>query len=467
MNSREGINPQYTPVFFVILSVILFVTGLVALNAQEPGKRNRILFILDCSQSMSGHMGKERKTDLARKFIIHAVDSLSTVPNVEIALRAFGHQSVVPPQDCNDTRLEVPFSSNSVQEIKRKIRYLEPKGTTPIANSLAHAVIDFPPADDVRNIVILITDGIEACDGDPCEVAKELQRNGIMLKPFIIGIGLDPGFQKTFECMGNVYNASEPESFGYLFNVVITHALAETTMQINLLDSYGYPSETNVPMTFYDVNTGKMRYTFIHTINNRGNPDTLRIDPLTDYVVKIHTIPPVLSDTIRMAPGKHTTAAVDAPQGTLILNQVAGYQYRGLEFIVRKSGEHQSVSRQKIFTKAKYITGLYDLEIPTIPVTILNNVEIKQSQTTTVTLPQPGIVTLQVSTPGICELFVMEGNDMRWIYSVDTNEKSIPLTLLPGNYRLYYRAAYATESVFTIAKSFAVESGRSAAVKVF
>ncbi|MBM3421599.1 MAG: hypothetical protein FJY11_10760 [Bacteroidetes bacterium] len=267
--------------------------------------------------------------------------------------------------------------------------------------------------------------------------------------------------------MGNVYNANEPESFGKMFNIVITHALTETTMQVNLLDQYGNPSETDAPMTFYDANSGRIRYNFVHTLNNRGRPDTLRIDPLSDYIIKVHTIPPVFSDTVRMSPGKHTTTALDVPRGTLLVNQQTGYQYTGLEFIIRKAGEPQTLARQKIFSRVKYITGNYDLEIPTLPPTLLNNVEIRQSQVTTVTLPQPGIVTFLISTPGVCELFVEENNDIRWIYSIDTGSKSIPVTLLPGKYRVVYRPAFAKESIYTVTRQFNIESGRSFSFKVF
>lgn len=450
----------------MMVLALLLVTA--SLQAQDEPRRNRILFILDCSQSMSGYMGNDRKIDLARRFLTKAVDSISTLKNVEVALRVFGHQSVVPPQDCSDTRLEVPFSKTAVEDIKRKLRYLEPKGTTPIANSLAQAANDFPPTSpDVRNIIILVTDGIEACDGDPCEVSRELLKKGIILKPFIIGIGLDPGFAKTFDCMGSVYNASEEQSFGKIFNIVITHALSETSLQVNLMDAHNNPTETDVTMTFYDAYSGRIRYNFVHTMNNRGRPDTLRIDPLTDYIIKVHTIPPVFSDTVKMSPGKHNTAAVDAPQGTLLVNQQAGYQYSGLEFIIRKANDHATLSRQKIFSRTKYITGTYDIEIPTLPPSIINGVEIKQSGTTTVTLPQPGIITLLISTQGVCDLFVEEGTDIRWIYSVNTAEKSTPLTLLPGNYRVVYRPVHARESVYTVIRKFTIESGRSSSLRIF
>jgi len=317
---------DYKRANWVLLRSLLVFCGIIILSVSSFGQgsvvKNRILFILDCSQSMSGRMGDDRKIDLAKNLLIKVIDSLAQVPDVEVALRVFGHQSVVPPQDCSDTRLEVPFASNSFDEIKRKLKYFDPRGTTPIANSLAMSASDFPPSPGgVRNIVILITDGIEACDGDPCEVTRQLQKKGIILKPFIIGLGLDPSLIVSFDCLGRIYNASEPQSLGMVFNIVITHALSETSMQVNLMDASNNPTETDVSMTFYDAYSGKIQYNFVHTINNRGRPDTLRIDPLTDYIIEVHTIPPVFSDTIRLSPGKHSTVAIDAPQGTLLVNQ--------------------------------------------------------------------------------------------------------------------------------------------------
>jgi hypothetical protein len=79
-------------------------------------------------------------------------------PNFELALRVYGHQKPVPPQDCNDTRLEVAFSTNSIPRIQKTIAGLRPMGTTPIANSILKAGGDFPDCADCREIIILITD---------------------------------------------------------------------------------------------------------------------------------------------------------------------------------------------------------------------------------------------------------------------------------------------------------------------
>ena len=132
----------------------------------------RILFIFDASQSMAGKWEKESKISIAQKVLIHIIDSLENLENVQMALRIYGHQSPVPPQDCGDTRLEVPFAKGNAPKIRQELRYVTPKGTTPIAYSLEKGGSDFPPeCDNCRNIIILITDGIEACDGDACAVS--------------------------------------------------------------------------------------------------------------------------------------------------------------------------------------------------------------------------------------------------------------------------------------------------------
>jgi len=415
---------------------------------------------------MAGLWGDDIKINIARKFLGRTVDSLGAFPDVEMALRVYGHQSVVPPQDCNDTRLEVPFGPGNGYEIKRKMRVLSPKGTTPIANSLARAANDFPSCPECRNVIILITDGIEACDGDPCTVALELQQKGIILKPFVIGIGLDPEFEKTFECLGNFYNASSEERFEEVLDIVITHALNETTLQVNLLDSYGNPSETNIPLSFYNRASGNIKYNFVHTLNNRGVPDTMRIDPLIEYMVKAHTLPPVWLDSLRLAPGKHNTVAMDVPQGKLRVTQDRGYQYKSLEYIIRKAGTSETLWRMPMMESLTLITGNYDLEIPTIPATILHNVTVRQSEETTVTIPQPGVVTFLVNNEGICELFEEKGNDLVRIKDIETAGKSYALFLLPGNYRVIYRPRHAKQSHFTIVKRFRVETGKSSSLRI-
>ena len=158
-------------------------------QAQEKQK-TRFLIVFDCSGSMWGQWGGKTKMDAAKEILNRLTDSLSDIPNVEVALRLYGHTAIKGKRDCTDTRLEVPFGQNNKQQIRDVISKIRPAGTTPIAYSLTQAAGDFQGYSTSRNFIILITDGIEECDGDPCAVSRALQERNVVLRPLVVG--LDP-----------------------------------------------------------------------------------------------------------------------------------------------------------------------------------------------------------------------------------------------------------------------------------
>lgn len=457
-------GPKRTGTKLILAGLFAFLLLPYILSGQDPltkgiTPKTRILFILDASQSMSGTWESDNKMNIARSILIDLVDSLQNMENVELALRVYGHQAPVPPQDCSDTRLEVPFAPDNASRIRQKLKFITPKGTTPIAHSLELAPGDFPPCENCRDVVLLITDGIEACDGDPCAVSLELQKKGIILKPFVIGIGLDPGFHETFDCIGYYFNAQNEDKFKEAIGVVISQVLNTTTMQVNLLDQKGLPTETNVNMTFYDSFSGKIKYNLVHTLNHKGNPDTLYIDHLVKYRIIVHTIPPVETDSIEIIPGKHTIVAINAPQGYLQVKTAKGKPYDGLLITLRKSGEMETLVNQEIGKIEKYLTGKYDLEIPVIPRLIIRDVEILQSHTTTIEVPQPGSITFTGSTNGFGSLYFMEDNQQKWVHNLNPALRAQTLLLQPGLYKLVFRSAASKTSSLTVVKNFEVTPG--------
>jgi Ca-activated chloride channel family protein len=255
--------------------------------------------------------------------MIRTIDSLKMLENVEIALRMYGHQTKISPgkQDCSDTKLEVPFADakDNYLKIINKIRELKPKGTTPIARSLEYSADDFPYCENCRNIIILLTDGIEACDEDPCAVAIALKEKNIKLKPFVIGLGLDTSYLSKFQCIGEFLSAENQDSFKSVLKFVISQALNNTTVQINLNNIKNLPEETNVTMSFYNDKNGKLMHTYMHTLNRNQNPDTIALDPLYTYKLVVHTVPEVLVEGIKLVPGKHNIINADTPMGELKL----------------------------------------------------------------------------------------------------------------------------------------------------
>jgi len=435
---------------------------------QKPVKPlTRIDFVFDASFSMFGQWQSGMKMDIAKKMLTEFLDSIKVIDNLEIALRCYGHQHTLRPErDCKDTKLEVPFGRDNFLAIKNKLKTISPKGTTPIAYSLEQCANDFPTASSktVRNIVILITDGIEECDGDPCAVSLALQKKGIILKPFIIGIGLDQSFINSFGCIGKFYDASNEATFKNILNIVISQALNNTTAQVNLNDLVGRPTETDADMTFYDQQTGIIRYNYMHTINNKGVPDTIIVDPLGTYRMVVHTIPEVEKKDITLVAGKHNIIAVDAPQGFLNLRMTGNFNPN---CIVRKKGEMQTLHIQQFNSMEKYIVGKYDLEILTLPRINLDKVDVGQSKTTTIEIPQAGTLSISKPSEGPGSVYLMESNKMVFVCNLNSNIMQESLTLQPGKYRIEYRPKNAKESIYTIEKDFKIESGVITPVKLF
>lgn len=450
--------------FKYIVIVIIFISVRGSIQAQQHKPEpptSRILFVFDASQSMYGTWQSDKKINIARNYLIHIIDSLEQMENIQMALRVYGHQSPVPPQDCSDTKLEVPFEPGNAGQIRQKLRYLIPKGTTPIANSLDKAADDFPPCENCRNIIILITDGIEACDGDPCQASLNLQKKGIILKPFVIGIGIDPGFEKTFECVGHFYNTPNEQKFQEVLSVVISRALNSTTAQVNLLDSKGMPSETDVNMTFFNQISGKVMYNFVHTINYMGNPDTLFIDPLVTYNLVVHTLPAVRKEGITLAEGKHNMIGLNAPQGYLNITCPGTNQYKDLEIIIRQDQNTTTLNVQKNNTEEKYIVGKYDLEVLSIPRLYIEDVKIEQSTVTNIEIPRPGIANFSLPSSGFGSIYVETTDTLKWIYNLDQNELRQNIIMQPGNYRVVFRPKNIKQAIYTVNKRFTIKSGSS------
>jgi Ca-activated chloride channel family protein len=447
------------------MALLLFMGSFTAIAQIKQQPVNRILFIFDASQSMLGRWQSGRKIDIAKRLLSNMVDSLKGMENLEIGLRVYGHQKGYPPQDCNDTKLEINFipAHMAADRMKAKLSMIRARGTTPIARSLEEGAKDFPSG-DARNIVILITDGKEECGMDPCAVSRLYQRKGIILKPFVIGVGLDEGWKKSFDCVGRFFDASKEQDFSNILNIVISHVIHNTTAQVNLLDENGEPTETNVNLTFYNDFTGVAKYNYIHTMNAYGNPDTMMIDPVLSYKVVAHTIPPVSVDSIILTPGKHTIIALSTPQGELEIKMNSKIKY---QYIVRQAGVDTTLHVQEINTVEKYLIGRYDIELLTLPRKKFYDVEVNQSSTTTYTIPTPALANIILPSKGYGGLYVKNGDNLDLIYPFNGNKSQHRLTLLPGNYKVVFRALAAKEYIYTKEKDFKLKSGQSKLIKFY
>ena len=428
----------------------------------------RVLFVFDASNSMKTVYDGKPRIEHAKNLFYKFIDSLDRLKNYEFALRMYGNTVKYPPGDCNDSKLIVPFAKNNIQKIKDEVKKVQPTGLTPIEHSLTQAANDFPDIKAI-NTIILITDGIEECGGDPCKARMELQSKGIVLKPCIIGIGLTPEQAKAFDCVGNYFSYEEPDVFKNSVDYITTQKLNKTTAQVNLLDISSKPTETNVNMTFYNEKTGDIMYNYVHSINYRGYPDTIPMDELTKYTIVANTIPPKQVHNVSLNIGTHNVIPIDVPQGVLAIKRGGGIYNNNdkVKCIVRQDDDMKTLHVMSLNTAEKYIVGEYDLEILTLPRTYFSKVKINQTLTKSIDIEDAGQVKINMSEYGDGCILMEDGKELKWVCNLAYNQTRQEFNLQPGIYHVTFRGKSLKQSIYTIEKKFTVKSNQLLTVELY
>jgi len=140
-------------------------------------------------------------------------------------------------------------------------------------------------------------------------------------------------------------------------------------------------------------------------------------------------------------------------------------EYDDLKAIVRKSDSSKTLYVQDFNETTKYITGNYDIEFLTLPRIYVNDVNIAQSHTTKIFIPEPGIVTIFLTGKNIASVFVERNNQLEWIYNLSQNTERETIVLQPGKYRIVTRGVNAKQAIYSKEQSFVIKSGASTQVK--
>ncbi len=179
-----------------------FATCLAAgLTTSIAQADTNILFILDGSNSMWGQIGGKAKIDTAKSVLGDALSGLSG--DVTPGLMIYGHRR---KDDCGDVQIAVPFGSGSVSSLQGAVNAVSPRGKTPIAESLKAAGGAFAGREEDNNNILLISDGIETCEGDPCAVAAELVQRGINVRVHVVGFDVDADTKAQLQCIADKGN---------------------------------------------------------------------------------------------------------------------------------------------------------------------------------------------------------------------------------------------------------------------
>ncbi len=187
------------------------VLTLACLLGSAMAESNTLL-ILDASGSMRTQIDGMSKMEMAKDAVCEYISSLPQTMNV--GLIVYGHRS---KDDCADVEYMVPLGKNNRDKMVQKILSLKPTGKTPITVSLDKAVtiLDKYPGE---NTIVLVSDGKESCDADPCALIGKYIAEGKSFVSHVIGFDVNVRERKGLECIaeaghGKYYPADNLKGF--------------------------------------------------------------------------------------------------------------------------------------------------------------------------------------------------------------------------------------------------------------
>lgn len=158
---------------------------------------NKVIIILDASGSMWAQIDGKPKLEIARESLRTVLQSVPA--DDEIGFMAYGHRE---KGSCDDIQLIVPPQAGSASAISAAADSLKFLGKTPLTAAVKQAAEALKYTED-KATVVLITDGLETCGGDPCALGKELEASGVDFTADVVGFGLTADEGKQIACLAD------------------------------------------------------------------------------------------------------------------------------------------------------------------------------------------------------------------------------------------------------------------------
>ncbi len=186
-------RPLYSS--FTALLVLTLAVLPQPLVAQTTSRTGDTIIVVDASGSMWGQVDGEAKIEIARRIF---VDLLHDWPAEQrLGVMAYGHRR---KGDCTDIEQIMEVGPVDAAIAVERIDALKPKGRTPLTDAVEQAA-EALRYKDVPATVILLTDGIETCDRDPCQLAETLERAGVAFTVHVVGFDVAVEDQPKIACI--------------------------------------------------------------------------------------------------------------------------------------------------------------------------------------------------------------------------------------------------------------------------
>lgn len=160
-----------------------------------------IMFILDVSGSMAARLDGKRKINLAKRAFNDTVAELPA--ETHAGLYVYGHYG---DKDCQAFEQKVALGTGNRDAMINEVKGLQAiKGATPLTAALMKSVEAVGNYEQPgQKSVVLLSDGIENCGGDPVDFAKWVgEKLKGMVKIYVVGFDVDDEGRKQLEAVAN------------------------------------------------------------------------------------------------------------------------------------------------------------------------------------------------------------------------------------------------------------------------
>ena len=175
---------------------VLLAFGLAAvLQAPAARAEGRTMIVLDASGSMWGQIEGRTKVEIAREVLAEVLAGVP--PETELGLVVYGHRT---RGDCADIEVAVaaaPGTGPAIVDFANRTRF---QGKTPLTDAVRVAAEALRSTEE-KATVILVTDGIETCEADPCALGAELEATGVDFTAHVVGFGLSADDGRAVACL--------------------------------------------------------------------------------------------------------------------------------------------------------------------------------------------------------------------------------------------------------------------------
>ena len=164
-----------------------------------------IQILLDASGSMAAQVDGGVKMELAKDAIAEFASALPD--NAQVSLRVYGHKGTNEREgkelSCATTEEVYPLGEYNEEEFSKSLEAFGPTGYTPLAAAIKAAGEDLSSVHETgtQSVVYVVSDGIETCEGDPVNAAKELQDSNIEAIVNIIGFDIEEAERAALEAI--------------------------------------------------------------------------------------------------------------------------------------------------------------------------------------------------------------------------------------------------------------------------